>query len=254
MKKLFFILFSFAALNFVAQTEIHTTINNNAEPRIERSFRPVFTIGAVGSQIDGDTYSGYAHLGAILGVGINRQLSPKVEVEFMLTFIQKGVRSNYKTDSASLNNPNNPFSLIRLNYLEIPVYFRFTLLKKLKIELGGAFGYLIKNPPYNRDQYGPVPDAYNKNWKHFDGSFLAGLGYQINQKWFVDIRWEYSLVPVSPYPTPTGGVYRGPAGGSFNPVFGKIFNKGLYNNCLMLTLSYKLPYKANSSAITPNAE
>ncbi|MBS1647023.1 MAG: PorT family protein [Bacteroidetes bacterium] len=241
IKNVFFLFLFFCWSLIKAQTQ---TLTDNAQPRVEQSFRPVFAVGALGSQIDGDTYSGYKHLGFFLGAGINRQLSKVIEVEFMLTFLQKGVRSNYRTDSASLNNPNNPFTLTRLNYLEIPLYFRFAW-KKFKAEAGGAAGFLVRYPPYNHTQAGQVPDYQNKNWNRFDYSFLIGVGYQITHEFFIDIRWEYSLVPMSPYNYgQSTGVYRGPLGG--------IFHKGLYNNCLMLLLSYKLPYKAKAVSIGSN--
>ena len=35
-----------------------------------------------------------------------------MEIEFGITFLQKGVRKNYALDSASRNNPNNEFYLL----------------------------------------------------------------------------------------------------------------------------------------------
>ncbi|MFI5141826.1 MAG: hypothetical protein ACHQII_05675, partial [Bacteroidia bacterium] len=113
---------------------------------IDQTFRPVIYASLVASQVDGDTYAGYSKPGFMLGAGINRQLSKVFEVEFGITFIQKGARHNYSLDSASRNNPANPFFLSRLNYLEIPLTVRMNY-KKFNAELGGAVGYLIQNPP-----------------------------------------------------------------------------------------------------------
>ena len=206
---------------------------------IDQTFRPVFAAGLCGSQIDGDDYSGYKHIGYFFGAGINRQLSRIFEVEFMLTLLQKGLRSNYRTDSASLNNPNNPFTLIRLNYLEVPVYLKINY-KRFKAELGGAFGFLYKNPPYDRTQIGPVTPTYPYNT--FDYSFLLGAGYKLSPNLLLNIRFEYSLVPAQPFPKVSGGVYRG--------ILGGLFNKGGYNNCLMLTLNYRMPSKSSVSPST----
>ena len=201
--------------------------------QIDRSFRPVWSIGMVGSQIDGDTYSGYHKLGYFFGLGINKQLAKQLEIEFDITFLQKGVRANYKTDSASLNNPNNTFSLIRLNYVEIPLYIR-TGYKRFKFEAGGAIGYLWR--VHDEDQYGLFID--NK-YQNIDCSFLLGGGYKLSKNVLVNLRFEYSLMPVRPYDYAAGGVYRGRFGGAFN--------KGLYNNCLVLSLNYRVPHKDNTS-------
>lgn len=231
-KSVFLIIISFCLLNNYIKAQGPTTI--------DQSFRPVFAAGLCGSQIDGDNYSGYKHIAYFLGVGINRQLSRRFEVEFMLTLLQKGVRSNYKTDSASLNNPNNPFTLIRLDYLEIPICFKINY-KRFKAEAGGAFGYLIKNPPYDRTQLGPVTPTYPFNT--FDYSFLLGAGYKLSPTVFINVRFEYSLVPAQPFPAVSGGVWRG--------ILGGLFNKGGYNNCLMLTLNYRLPSKPSTTVPPP---
>lgn len=208
-------------------------------PTIDQSFRPIFSVGLAGAQMDGDTYSGYKKIGYFFGLGINRQLSRTFELEFAITMIQKGVRSNWKLDSATRNSLNNTFVLIRLNYLEIPVCLKINY-KHFKAEVGGAFGYLIKNPPYDESQNGMVID---NGYKNVDYSFLLGLGYKLSPNLFLNVRFEYSLTPVRPYPAVTGGVYRG--------IFGGLFNKGIYNNILQLTLNYRLPSRPSSSTAPP---
>src|ERR1700744_4289070 len=115
MKRIFLILASFFLV---------TNLLRAQGSGIDQTFRPVIYAAVVASQVDGDTYGGYTKPGFMLGAGINRQLSKIFEVEFALTFIQKGARHNYSLDSASRNNPANPFYLSRLNYLEIPLTIR----------------------------------------------------------------------------------------------------------------------------------
>ncbi len=224
MKKLLFIAVFFSFLTGYSQQEL------------KESFRPVFSAGVVASQVDGDTYGGYHKLGYFAGVGINRLVSKKIELEFALTILQKGARKNYATDSASLNNPNNEFYLLRLNYLEVPLCMKYNY-KKFKIEVGGAFGYLIFNPPYERSQNGYYSIA---GFKNFDFSYFIGLGYQLKPNLLVNLRYEYSLIAVRNYNTSNAGVFHGQFPRN-------LFNYGLYNNLLILSLNYKLP------ALTPSA-
>ncbi len=197
---------------------------------VKQTFRPVFLVGIVASQVDGDTYAGYRKLGYFAGLGVNRQLSKKVEIEFDITFLQKGARKNYATDSASLNNPNNEFYLLRLNYVEIPLFLRFSF-KKFKIEAGGAWAYLIKNPPFEANQNG----YYNgNNFKNFDYSILVGVGFKLKENSFINLRYEYSVVPFRDYYASSTGIYHGQFPYS-------LFNTGLYNNLLILSFNYKLP-------------
>lgn len=196
---------------------------------VKQTFRPVFSIGMVASQVDGDTYSGYHKIGYFFGLGVNRQLTQKLEIEFGITFLQKGARKNYALDSASRNNPNNEFYLLRLNYVEVPLFLRFKAFKKFKFEVGGAGAYLIRS--YEESQNG----YYNGNtYKNFDFSFLLGFGYQLKPNVFVNLRYEYSFVPFRDYYASSNGIYHGQFPYS-------LFNTGLYNNLLILSFNYKLP-------------
>ena len=224
MKKVLFTLVLFSYLSSYSQQEEKET------------FRPVFIGGLVASQVDGDTYGGYSKLGFFAGIGINRLVSKKIELEFAITILQKGARKNYALDSASRNNPNNEFYLLRLNYLEVPLCIKYNY-KKFKTEFGGAFAYLIKNPPYEESQNG-----YNNiyGFKNFDYSFLIGLGYKLNPNVLVNLRYEYSVVSVRDYYQSTAGIYHGQF--PYN-----LFNRGLYNNLLVLSLNYKLPALSEST-------
>jgi hypothetical protein len=206
---------------------------------IDQTFRPVIYAALVASQVDGDTYGGYSKPGFMLGAGINRQLSRIFEVEFALTFIQKGARHNYALDSASRNNPANPFFLSRLNYLEIPLVVRANF-KRFNGELGAAAGYLINNPPYISTNNPTYPD---NGYRHFDFSYIVGLGMKLKGAWSVNLRFEYSIVTIRPYVSSYAGVFHG----TFPQ---NLFNRGLYNNLLQLSLRYKIPTKATAS---PNA-
>ena len=208
---------------------------------IDQTFRPVIFGSLVASQVDGDTYGGYSKPGIMFGAGINRQLSRLLEVEFGLTFIQKGARHNYALDSASRNNPNNPFYLSRLNYLEIPLVLKINY-KRFKAEVGGAAAYLINNPPYVSTNN---PTVLDYGYKNFDFSYIVGAGLKLNSQWMVNLRFEYSILTIRPYYTSTVGVYHGQFPYS-------LFNRGLYNNLLQLSLNYRIPTK--SATTSPNVQ
>lgn len=221
MKKVFFItlVFSFSLLS--------------AQQETKESFRPVFMGGLVGSQVDGDTYAGYTKLGYFAGIGINRLFNKKLEAEFAITFLQKGARKNYQTDSASIANNALTFYLIRLNYVEVPLGLKVNY-KRFKFEFGGAFAYLIQWSEQNQNGY---YNMYVPN--NYDISAYLGLGFKLTENTLVNVRAEYSVPPFRPY---YGyGVYRG-----YFPY--NLFNKGLYNNLLVLSLNYKLPVKAAENA------
>jgi opacity protein-like surface antigen len=232
MKNIFLILISFLLWSNFLKSQ-----------SIDQTFRPVIYANVVASQVDGDTYGGYSKPGFMVGLGINRQLSKLIEVEFALTFIQKGARHNYGLDSASRNNPNNPFFLSRLNYLEIPLTLKINY-KKFKAELGGAAAYLAKNPPFEDGQNGTWSDP---NYRKFDFSYIVGVGYKLKPNLLANLRFEYSIITIRPYQNPTTGVYHGQFPYS-------LFNQGLYNNLLQLGLHYRIPTKAEAEPKTPNVQ
>jgi hypothetical protein len=223
-------------LTLISFISIHSYIKAQGVG-IDQTFRPVIFGSIVASQVDGDTYGGYSKPGIMFGAGINRQLSRLLEVEFGLTFIQKGARHNYALDSASRNNPNNPFYLSRLNYLEVPLVLKINY-KKFKAEIGGAAAYLINNPPYVATNNPTVQDY---GYKSFDFSYIVGAGYKLNSLWLVNVRFEYSIVTIRPYYTNSTGIYHGQFPYS-------LFNRGLYNNLLQLSLNYRIPTKGTSTA------
>ncbi|MEO8762083.1 MAG: porin family protein [Bacteroidia bacterium] len=233
MKKILLIASSFLLLNNTLKAQSNT---------IDHTFRPVIYAAIVGSQVDGDTYGGYSKPGFMLGAGINRQLSKIFEVEFALTFIQKGARHNYSLDSASRNNPANPFYLSRLNYLEIPLVFRANY-KRFSGELGAAAAYLIQNPP-NVQTNNPTYVDYK--YRNFDFSYIVGVGFKLKPAVTLGFRFEYSIVTIHPYLTSYAGVFHG----TFPQ---NLFNKGLYNNLIQVSLRYQIPTKATSST-TPDVQ
>jgi len=231
MKRIFLVLISFTlSINFLkAQGQ-----------GIDQTFRPVIYASLVASQVDGDTYAGYSKPGFMFGAGINRQLSKLFEVEFGLTFIQKGARHNYSLDSASRNNPANPFFLSRLNYLEIPLTLRINY-KKFNAEIGAAAGYLIQNPPNVQTNN---PTYIDDKYRNFDFSYIVGLGYKLRPLLTVNVRFEYSIVTIHPYYTSSVGIYHGQFPYS-------LFNQGLYNNLLQLSLRYRIPPKVVTATTPP---
>ena len=218
-------------------------ICNAQSKNIDQTFRPVIYAAIVGSQVDGDTYGGYSKPGFMLGAGINRQLSKIFEVEFALTFIQKGARHNYSLDSASRNNPANPFYLSRLNYLEIPLVLRANY-RRFNGEIGAAAAYLIKNPPNVQTNN---PTYLDYNYRSFDFSYIVGIGMKLKNTWSVNFRFEYSIVTIHPYLNSYNGVFHG----TFPQ---NLFNRGLYNNLLQLSLRYRIPTKPATTDPTINAQ
>ena len=184
-------------------------------------FRPVLSLGLVGSQVDGDTYSGYNKSGLMAGLGVNHQLGEKMEFELAITYIQKGARKNSNPAKGDLN-----YYLFRLHYVEVPLMFKYNY-KKIKLEAGLSYAYLFSYSEENA-----AVGYYTTNPPlHRDVSYDLGCGYKISDNFLVNLRYSYSMLPIRPYSGQN--VYYG-------NLWNKMFNKGLDNNLLVLSLNYLL--------------
>jgi hypothetical protein len=182
----------------------------------DERFRLIFSAGLSGTQVDGDTYGGYNKVGINAGVYINRKTGEKTEYAFGLTYIQKGSRSN-----ATIQNPN--YYILRLNYVEVPWLFIYNHKSKYRFELGLSGAYLFSNYEENG-----MVGAYKGNLKKFDFCYNMSAGYKLNEHLFVNLKYNYSLLPIREY---NRSVYLG-------NFWQRTFNKGLYNNCVSISLNY----------------
>lgn len=189
----------------------------------EQRFRTILCAGIVGSQVDGDTYAGYNKSGLYGGAYVNRPLDEKTELEFGITYIQKGARKNANPNKGDLS-----FYLVRLNYVEVPLMYKINV-KKFKFELGLSYAYLFRYSEQNT--YGYYNDRRLRN---YDACYNFGCGYKLSDNLYANLRYNYSFIPIRPFPS--NGVYLG-------TFWSRTFNKGLYNNDIVVSLNYILKAK-----------
>lgn len=185
--------------------------------------------GVSPAQIHGDSYSGFNKLGGIGGIGIETQFNQKTSLNVAFQFIQKGARKNQnpqKNDYA--------FYYLNLNYLEVPINFAYTQ-KKIIVDIGVSAAYLINY--YEGSDVGNLTGLYPFNT--FDYSVKVGLGYNINPKWFVNVRSSNSFMTIRPNRVKQAIYY--------NNIIARTFNKGYYNNILEITLGYRIKPKKSKS-------
>lgn len=163
---------------------------------------------SVFSQIDGDLYSGYHHLGFGGGGYVNRFISKKIALQMAIRYIQKG--SSKKADDFSYQ--------CTLQYIEIPFSLRYFYWKKIDIEAGISAGYLIKANE-KKDGY-KIIDAppFNK----FEWSGIIGLNYSLSEKISFGSQFMYSLFFIRPHSQ------------NYNTM-----KSGQFNHLILLSVAYK---------------
>lgn len=187
------------------------------------SFSQRFQGGVIGglnaTQVDGDSYSGYKKPGVDLGVYVQTNFSRNLYVGMELKFAQKGSRN---IDSLATNGQIK--YIMRLNYAELPVYLGIRTSEKISLLVGLSPGYLISGTEYN--DYGKFPAADQKPFNAFDLEGLLGFRFQFTKRLFVDLRGEYSLIPIR----------NGPGNALY------YWKNNQFNNVLSTTVLYRLDF------------
>jgi hypothetical protein len=166
------------------------------------------------AEISGDRLTGPNKAGIYAGVFVNRYISTRSSFQMELDFIQKGSRKN--PDSLDYSS-----YLLRLNYIEIPVHFKYDFHKRGTLEAGLGTGVLIHN--YEEANELEVPDS--REFKMIDLSLNIGAFFKMTKNLMINVRYSNSILAVRPHSK--GQTYR--------------WNKGQYNEVLSFTLHYNIP-------------
>jgi len=179
-----------------------------------QEFKGGILAGLAASEISGDYLEGPNKAGVYAGAFVNRHFTPKSSLQLELDFIQKGSREN--PDST---NDYRSY-LLRLNYVEMPVHYKFDLSKRSTLEGGLSLGVLI----HSYEAVNTYEWVAGSDFDPFDLSLNIGYYFSLLEKLSINVRYSNSIVPVRPHAG--GATWRA--------------NKGQYNEVLSFVLFYEL--------------
>jgi hypothetical protein len=145
--------------------------------------------GFNGTQVAGDTYEGYHKPGILAGGYVQTDLVPAVFAGMELKFSQKGSRSHINAV-----NPVPDKYIMRLNYLDLPVFLGFRTNDLISVIGGISVGYLISSVEINEDGKFPTEDQVPFN--NLDLEPFLGFRFDVTEKIKADLRLAYSVLPV----------------------------------------------------------
>ena len=189
------------------------------------------------SQVDGDEVYGFNHVGfnggpsVILPFGKKQNWS--VTLEILFSQLGAKQKSQYVDDSTNMDSTRiglyDGYKL-NLNYVQIPLLVHFTD----KNIISGGFGFLYgqnvgvsEMEEYN-DARGWIKADTLADYVEFnkaDFQVIADVRFRIWQRFWLDLRYSYSLVPIR---TRT---YQ-------NPITLSTWTRKQYNNVIALRLTY----------------
>jgi len=173
--------------------------------------------GLAGTQVAGDTYSGYKKAGIFFGGFVSLDVSDKSAFQMELTYFQKGSREN-PTEKNGYRS-----YLLRVNYIELPILYQYKAGKFI-IEVGPSAGFLLGY--YEEVDLEVISDfqGYNKPAR-VTLQVNLGFSYFISEHVGVGLRTNNSMLNIFSE-NQTGDVRR-------------IFDYGRYNDALVLSVYYQ---------------
>ena len=152
------------------------------------------TAGMNLTQVDGDEIYGFRKTGFNLGpsviipFGKNKKFSLNME----LLFSQKG---SYQAmgPSDTLGEPQ-PYYKLKLSYVEIPVFVKYTDKNIVSGGLGFSYGQLVgvKEVEHGTQTETNLQGPYTKS----DLEMLADVQLKIYQRLWFNVRYSYTLIPI----------------------------------------------------------
>jgi hypothetical protein len=177
--------------------------------------------GVVGSQVAGDTYSGFHKAGIFAGGFVNYQFTERSVLQMELAFFQKGSRKNPDYEKNDLDQ-----YLFRVNYVELPLLYQWKLNDRVKFEAGPSAGFFISY--YEEKWEEEISDDPGNN-KPAAVTFQVNAGFYIylSRNLLFNFRTNNSMLNIRS-DNATGDVLR-------------IFpgNYGQFNDCLVMGLHYQ---------------
>jgi hypothetical protein len=190
--------FRIVLINFFVLLGLTTIAQNPKNYYVEepRTFYGGLVAGANFTQVDGDSYKGYRHIGINAGVVAFARFSPEVAGSIEILFSQKGATSNgtqmSKGGITFISKQN-----IKLNYAEIPVQLNYYVRKKSSF--GGGFSYSrlisskeeiqVMNPTIT---YDPDKHPFNKD----DINLILSGQVHLYEGFYIGLRFQYSLISI----------------------------------------------------------
>ena len=148
-------------------------------------------VGFNGTQVEGDSYKGYHKPGLVGGFYVETDIVPAFFAAFEIKYAQKGARK--KTTE---KDPEQ--YIMRLNYIDIPVYVAFRSSERTAILAGLSTGFLLIGKEF--DEYGEFPPQDQNKFNTIDLQALIGFQFEMSDNLKTDLRFAYSLLPIRDKP------------------------------------------------------
>lgn len=143
----------------------------------------------------GLSYSTDYRAGFNAGGVINMRISEKFEAEADILYSMQGFKQDIYT-TIDDNYDEIVVQTVTSHYLNIPIVAKYFVTSGLYIECGPQVGFLLGRSNNAKDIEIDDPYDYSKS-KKVDFGIVAGLGYAINDNFFINARYNFGFTRTS---------------------------------------------------------
>jgi hypothetical protein len=170
------------------------------------------------TQVEGDNFKGYHKPGILAGAFVQTDLIPTLFAGMEIKYSQKGSRKKIRP-----RDPEPEVYIMRLGYMELPVFVGFRTNDRGAVVAGISAGYLIHSGEFN--EYGEFPPQDQHAFNQFDLQPFLGFQFDMLEQVKLDLRFALSVLPIRGQPGDNATNYYW-----LNNQFNNVISLALYYN------------------------
>ncbi len=163
------------------------------EPKL---FEGGILLGAVFSQIDGDTYFGYHKVGVNFGGRVYAHFTPVFGATLEIQYAQKGSRGEAVLESPTIGTYVTKYYM-NVNYVEVPLTLH-AILYTIDLEAGVSYARLVRSKEWILSDKPVVIDPEKARFNTTDFGYVFGIGRRVYKGLRANLRFQYSMVSIRP--------------------------------------------------------
>jgi hypothetical protein len=164
-------------------------VNVSAQSRFKDRYKLGITFGGLTTNVTSGRVKSHSKGGYEIGIWQRLKMSKSWAVQAELYYVVKGA-GGFHADRPPIPGEY----LLGLSYIEMPILFQYRK-KKFNFEFGPGLGVLLSQfEILNGALYPDMTDVYPFTKNELSGN--VGIGYSLNEKWYLGFRYNQSLLPV----------------------------------------------------------
>lgn len=164
-----------------------------AQFSVAQRFEGGLIAGFNATQVEGDYFKGYNKPGILAGFFVQTDVAPAVFAGMEIKYSQKGSRKRIKK-----NDPDPQKYIMRLGYVDVPLFVGFRTNDRGAVVAGVSAGYLIHDGEF--DEYGEFPQEDRNAFNNLDLQPFLGFQFDMLDNLKVDLRFALSVLPIRGQP------------------------------------------------------